>query len=311
MRGVVCEAGGVRLRRGLEVPEAGPGEAVLRVRLAGICDTDLQISRGYMGFRGILGHEFVGEDGTGRRVTSEINFGCGRCAECAAGRGGHCPSRTVLGILGHEGAMADWVCVPEGSIHPIPDSVDDLRAVFIEPLAAAFRILEQVVLEGGSRVAVVGDGKLGILCAWVLRLAGGEVHLFGKHALKMSMVGEGIATHRASECEGFAKSFAVVVEATGSPTGLPVAMRLVAACGTIVLKTTMASQHELDLAPLVIDEVRVLGSRCGPFGRAIEALERGEVDPTPLIGGIYPLERAAEAFEAAQQPGARKILLRV
>jgi threonine dehydrogenase-like Zn-dependent dehydrogenase len=207
--------------------------------------------------------------------------------------------------------MADWVCVPEGSIHPIPDSVDDLRAVFIEPLAAAFRILEQVVLEGGSRVAVVGDGKLGILCAWVLRLAGGEVHLFGKHALKMSMVGEGIATHRASECEGFAKSFAVVVEATGSPTGLPVAMRLVAACGTIVLKTTMASQHELDLAPLVIDEVRVLGSRCGPFGRAIEALERGEVDPTPLIGGIYPLERAAEAFEAAQQPGARKILLRV
>ncbi len=244
---------------------AGEGEVVLAVRQAGICDTDLQIARGYMGFRGVLGHEFVGQTADGRRVTAEINNPCRACPTCRAGRPNHCPYRSVLGILNCDGAMADLVAVPARNLHEIPESINDRAAVFIEPLAAAFRVLEEVELGPASRVAVLGDGKLGLLCAWVLRLTGAKVHLIGKHPEKLALAGPGIVTHRLEDENHLGRVCDVVIDATGAPSGLPTALALVRPCGTIVLKTTIASSYEVDLAPIVIDEIRVLGSRCGPF----------------------------------------------
>jgi threonine dehydrogenase-like Zn-dependent dehydrogenase len=264
-----------------------------------------------MAFAGILGHEFLATDPQGRRVTAEINFACRECHECRSGNPEHCPSRSVLGILNHDGAMAERVCVPCTSIHAIPDEVDDLRAVFIEPLAAAFRLIEQVEVTPDMRLAVLGDGKLGILCAWVLRLTGAEVHLIGKHPDKLMLAGPEIHTHELDALAELGREFDLVIDATGSPSGFPIAIRLVRPRGTVVLKTTVASVYEINLAPLVVDEIRVIGSRCGPFPRAIDALAKGEIDPTPLIGAIFALDRAEEAFAAAEQPGARKILIRV
>ena len=311
MRGVYCDGASVRLRRDLPEPRPAEGEAVVKVRAAGICETDVQLARGYMGFRGVLGHEFVGETVDGRRVTAEINNACHRCPTCRAGRPNHCPDRTVLGILNHDGAMADLVTVPARNLHAIPDAIDDRTAVFIEPLAAAFRITEQIPLGPGARVAVLGDGKLGTLCAWVARLTGAETHLIGKHPDKLALAGEGISTHALEAASGLAKSFDVVADCTGSRTGLPTALGLVRPCGTLVLKTTVAGDYNADLAPVVIDEVRVVGSRCGPFPKAIEALAGGSIDVRPLIGAIYPLDDAEAAFRAASERGARKILLNV
>lgn len=309
MRGVHCDGRSIRLRRDLPGPAPGPGEVVLRVRRAGICDTDLQLARGYMGFRGLLGHEFVGETADGRRVTAEINNPCGHCPTCAAGRPGHCPGRTVLGILGHDGAMADLVAVPSANLHTIPDGVDDRRAVFVEPLAAAFRIVEQVRLAPGVAMAVVGDGKLGLLCAWAARGTGAEVTLVGKHPDKLALAGPGIRAVGLDEASGLGRPFDVVADCTGSPTGLPTALGLVRPRGTVVLKTTVAGDYAINLAPVVIDEVTVVGSRCGPFGRAIEALATGEVDPSPLLGPEFPLDEAEAAFAAAGERGARKVVL--
>ncbi|GIW87095.1 MAG: alcohol dehydrogenase [Isosphaeraceae bacterium] len=311
MIGVVCGAGsGVVLRRDLPEPVAGPGEVVVEVQLAGICETDLQLARGYLGFRGVLGHEFVGRLGDGRRVTAEINVGCERCAACRAGEGRHCAGRTVLGIVGRDGAMAERVVVPERNLHEIPAGLMDRESVFVEPLAAAYRVVEQVEVEPGQPVAVVGDGKLGLLCAWVLREAGADVTWVGKHPEKLEMAGEGVTT-RLVESVGGERRFDLVVEATGSATGLPAALGLVRPMGTIVLKTTIAGRYEIDLAPVVVDEVRVIGSRCGPFQRAIEALATRRHDVGRLIEAEYRLDEAVEAFRAAGRPGARKVLLRV
>lgn len=311
MHGMVCDDAGVHFRSDLAEPVPAPGEVVLAVRLAGICDTDLQLARGYMGFRGILGHEFVGIDADGRRVTAEINNACHDCETCRGAGPGHCPHRTVLGILGHDGAMADRVCVPARNLHAIPDGVDNSRAIFIEPLAAAFRIAEQVPLAPGLRMAILGDGKLGTLCAWACRLSGAEVTLIGKHPEKLALVGPGIAVAPKAEADDWRACFDVVADCTGSATGLPDALRLVRPRGTVVLKTTIAGTYAANLAPIVIDEVAVVGSRCGPFPRAVAALTSGEIDPTPLIGAEYPLANGEEAFRAAAVPGARKILLRV
>jgi threonine dehydrogenase-like Zn-dependent dehydrogenase len=311
MRGVYYDGQSVKLRRDLAEPRAAEGETTLRVRVAGICDTDLQLAKGYMGFQGVLGHEFVGETASGRRVTAEINNACHRCPTCLAGRPGHCPARTVLGILGHDGAMAEQVSVPTRNLHEIPDSVDDRQAVFIEPLAAAFRITEQVGLGPDVKMAVLGDGKLGLLCAWVARLSGAEVHLIGKHPEKLALAGEGVSTHMLEQAHGLRRGFDVVADCTGSSTGLPTALGLVVPCGTVVLKTTVAGEYSLDLAPVVIDEVRVVGSRCGPFPKAIEALAAGAVDVRPLVAAVYPLDEAEEAFLAAAARGARKVLLEV
>ncbi len=311
MLGVICDGQTIRLHRNLADPVPGPGEIPLRVRAVGICDTDLQLARGYMGFRGILGHEFVGTTGSGRRVTAEINNACHACPTCLADLSNHCPHRTVLGILNHDGAMADLVCVPERNLHDVPDGLEDREAVFIEPLAAAFRIPEQVQIGPGTDLAVVGDGKLGILCAWVARMAGARVTLVGKHPAKMALAGEGIRPVPLAEVGSIARSRDVVIDATGSPGGLETALALVRPCGTVVLKTTIAGPHSTSLAPIVIDEVRLIGSRCGPFPKAIAALESRAIDVRPLIGAEFPLDRAEEAFEAAAARGARKVLMTV
>ncbi len=311
MRGVYCDAQGVRLRRDLPDPTPQPGEVGLRVRLAGICETDQQLARGYMGFEGVLGHEFVAETDDGRRVTAEINFACRNCPTCQAGRSNHCPHRTVLGIFRHDGAMADRVCVPEWTLHAIPDAIEDRRAVLIEPLAAAFRIPQEVPIAPGTQTAVLGDGKLGLLCAWVLRDAGARVTLVGKHPEKLALAGPAIATCARDAAAGLGRPFDLVVDATGSRTGLPLALGLVRPGGTVVLKTTVAAPYEIDLARIVIDEVRVVGSRCGPFDQAIRALSEGRFDVTPIVGAEYGLDDAEAAFAAAGQPGARKVLIRV
>jgi threonine dehydrogenase-like Zn-dependent dehydrogenase len=264
-----------------------------------------------MGFRGVLGHEFLAERDDGTRVTSEINHACGSCPVCQAGEPHHCPNRTVLGILGHDGAMAERVAVPERNLHAIPDAIDDRRAIFIEPLAAAFRIVEQIRIEAGLPIAVVGDGKLGLLCAWALRASGARVTLVGKHPDKLALAGKGIEPVRLDEAGKLGRRFDVVADCTGSPTGLPTALGLVRPLGTVVLKTTIAGDYAINLAPIVIDEIRIVGSRCGPFPRAIAALASGEVDPAPLLGPEFPLERADEAFAVAARRGARKIAIRM
>ena len=311
MRGVYCDGSTIHLRRDLPAPIPTLGEVELEVRKVGICDTDVQLARGYMGFRGILGHEFVGKTADGRRVTAEINNACHHCPTCRAGMSHHCPHRTVLGILNHDGAMADRVTVPERNLHFIPDAIADDQAVFIEPLAAAFRITEQVEFRPETRVTVVGDGKLGLLATWVLRLTCAAVTLVGKHPEKLALAGSGVATSHLAEAGKLARSQDVVVDCTGSPTGLPTALGLVKPCGTVVLKTTVAGHHDIALAPIVIDEVKVVGSRCGPFRPAIEALASGRIDIRSLIEGEYPLDRAEEAFTVAGRPGARKILMDV
>lgn len=311
MQGIYCTGDAIEFREDLPRPEPGADEVRLQVRMAGICDTDVQLARGYMNYRGILGHEFVGVNGSGQRFAAEINNPCRSCKLCGMGLTGHCPHRTVLGILGHDGAMAEEVCVPRANLHPIPDHVDDARAVFVEPLAAAFRIPQQVNIRPGQAVAVLGDGKLGTLCAWVLRHAGAAVTLIGKHRAKLDLAGPGIATRLLAEAGDLAHTFDVVVDATGSTTGLPTALGLVRPCGTVVLKTTVADAAPLQLAPVVIDEVRVVGSRCGPFPEAIRALADGSIDVTPLIEATFPLREGRAAFDAAMRPGARKILLRI
>ena len=311
MRGVYCDGASVQFHRNLPRPEPMADEISLKVRVVGICDTDIQLARGYMGFQGIPGHEFVAETSSGKRVTAEINNACHHCAACEAGRQAHCPNRTVLGIFRHDGAMADYVNVPARNLHEIPDSIDDHAAVFIEPLAAAFRITEQIEVGPDQTMAVLGDGKLGLLCAWVARLRGSRVHLVGKHPEKLALAGEGILTHSVDEALTMGRVFDVVADCTGSKTGLPTALKLVEPCGIIVLKTTIAGQYTVDLSPIVIDEVKVIGSRCGPFPKAIAALQARLVDVRPLIGGIYHLDAAEDAFRAASSKGARKILMDV
>jgi threonine dehydrogenase-like Zn-dependent dehydrogenase len=309
MRGVTCDGTRIHLRRDLPEPIPGPGEISLRVQAIGICDTDLQLARGYMGFRGILGHEVVALTEAGKRVAAEINNSCHACPTCLSGRANHCPNRTVLGILNHDGAMADRVCVPERNLHAVPDTLDDREAVFIEPLAAAFRVPEQIPIGTGTDLAVVGDGKLGMLCAWVARLSGARVSLVGKHPEKMAMAGQDIRPILLTDVAPFARSQDVVIDCTGSTSGLTTALGLVRPCGTVVLKTTVAGEHATSLAPIVIDEVRVIGSRCGPFPKAIAALGSRSIDVRPLIGAELPLDRAEEAFRAAAVRGAFKVLM--
>jgi threonine dehydrogenase-like Zn-dependent dehydrogenase len=287
--------------------------ALVKVHLAGICSTDLQIFKGYMDFRGVPGHEFVGSVVEGplelikKRVVGEINFACGRCDYCNRGLGRHCPSRRVMGILGADGAFAEFVSVPVPNLHVVSESVSDEEAVFTEPLAAAFEIVEQVQFNLGDEVLVLGDGKLGNLCAQVLRLTG--VTVLGKHEDKLKVIKRsGVRTMLLSDWQP--KQFDVVVEATGSPSGLQLAMTAVRPRGTLVLKTTIAGEHKVSLAPLVINEINVVGSRCGPFAPALDALRERSVSVTPLIEKVYPLSEGVEAVAHAGSPGARKILLR-
>ncbi len=318
MQALVVTDEGVSLRSDYPVPCPAEGEVPVRVLVAGICETDLQIVRGYMGFRGVLGHEFVGiaEAGRyrGRRVVGEINCSCHACADCLAGRCSHCPQRTVLGILGRDGALAERLVLPERNLHPVPDEVATDEAVFVEPLAAAFRIVEQVACPEGTRIVVLGDGRLGQLCAQVLDRHGGDVTVVGKHEEKLRRLrARNLRTLLLSElsAQNSERTADVVVDCTGSETGLPLALQLVRPMGTVVLKTTVAGEQTLALAPIVIDEVTVVGSRCGPFHRALEALERREVDVTGLVSARFPLSKAVQALDEARRPGVLKVLVDV
>ncbi len=288
---------------------------MVKVHLAGICSTDLQIFKGYMGFTGVPGHEFVGSvtegppDLRGKRVVGEINFACGDCDFCREGIPRHCQARRVMGILDADGAFAECVTVPLANLHLVPDGVPDEEAVFTEPLAAAFEILEQVPVNPQDEVLILGDGKLGNLCAQVLRLASARVTVLGKHAEKLALVRKaGARTIRLQDWRP--RRFDIVIEATGSASGLETALGAVRPRGTLVLKSTVAGKHQLSLAPLVIDEISVIGSRCGLFPPALESLRDRRVSVTPLIEKIYPLLDGLDAVAHAGMPGTGKILLR-
>ena len=294
------------------VPTPRPGEALVRVRMAGICNTDLEIVRGYMGYEGTLGHEFVGEvvsgdpSLTGRRVVGEINLDCGQCERCRRGLQRHCAQREVLGIVQHDGCFAEFITLPNENLHAIPETLSDAAACFAEPVAAAFEIFEQISLEPTARALVLGDGKLGQLIAQVIQTQGLACSLLGRHDHKLALAAaRGIQILQ----EAPEERFDLVVEATGSQHGLQQAMALTRPRGTLVLKSTYAGAVNVNMAPLVIDEITLVGSRCGPFLPAIEALESGAVDPRPLIAETYPLTAGERAMSHAQSKGALKVLL--
>lgn len=300
----------------IDLPKTKENEALVKVLMAGICNTDIEIVKGYMGFEGVLGHEFVGlverapdQQWIGQRVCGEINLGCGKCSYCQRRLSRHCPDRTVLGILNHNGAFAEYLTLPLINLHPIPDILPDKYAVFVEPLAAALEILEQVHIEPNDKVAVIGDGKLGLLICQVLRLTGCTLSLIGKHKRKLSLAKSwGVSTTQLEQLPN--DKFDVVVEASGSPSGFSTAMNLVCPRGTIVLKSTYHGDLDVNAAPIVINEISIIGSRCGPFEAAIRILERGLVEVESLIDDVYPFDQALQAFERAERKDTLKILLR-
>jgi threonine dehydrogenase-like Zn-dependent dehydrogenase len=320
------------LEKNYRRPDIQPGEALIRVLQAGICNTDLEIIRGYMDFQGVLGHEFVGivesvHEGPGatsptyligKRVVGEINIACHRpdCFYCRRGVPAHCPDRTTLGIVNRDGSFAEYLTLPIANLHLVPDNVSDEEAVFVEPLAANFEIVEQVHVRPTDSVVILGDGKMGQLAAQVLTLSGCEVMMVGKHEEKLAMAEKcGVRTYVLEDATSFTlenkRHVDLVVECSGSAQGLEMALRLVKPRGTVILKSTVADKSALYLAPIVIDEIRVQGSRCGPFAPAIRALSQGRVDVRPLISAQYSLNDGVVAFEHAAKPGVLKVLVRI
>jgi threonine dehydrogenase-like Zn-dependent dehydrogenase len=321
-------------RREAAFPKLRRGWAAIRVRLAGICNTDVEILRGYHAFRGTPGHEFVGEVADlhgisaplrkkwlGRRVVGEINVSCSAygyrpvCAFCRRGLKTHCAFRSVLGIVNHDGAFAEYLALPLENLHVVPDGVSDEQAVFVEPLAAACEILKQVRVGQFREAAVLGDGKLAQLIARVLRTALPRVVMHGKHERKLALARRsGIETKRvrgdASDVKRIKESYALVVEATGSPTGFALAQHMTEPRGTLVLKSTFHGAAPIETWPIVVKELAVLGSRCGPFGKAVALLRSGKIDPRPLISMTYPLSEASAAMRYAQERGIMKVLLK-
>lgn len=296
-------------------PERTPGEALIRVRVAGICNTDLELIKGYMGFSGILGHEFVGtvtdcDDLSllGKRVVGEINCPCHRCRYCQLELPNHCQNRSVLGILNRDGAFAEFLTLPVENLHVVPDAIPDDTAVFIEPIAAACRILEQVTIEPETRVIVLGDGKLGQLIAQVMRHVAPHVLVVGKYPWKLALLQQyGIQT--AGNDDPVERGADVVVEATGSYEGFNRAIELVRPEGTIVLKTTVAHPTAFNLSVPVVDELTIVGSRCGPFRTAIDMLQQRQIDVSALVSETYPLSDALNAIQRAEANDVMKILL--
>ncbi len=306
----------LQLKTGAPIPTPPPGEALIRTRLAGICNTDVEIVRGYMNFTGTLGHEFVGmvqkadsaPQLVGQRVVGEINAYCGQCATCRRGDPTQCPHRTTLGIDRRDGAMADYFTLPTQLLYPVPASVPDEWAVFTEPLAAACQILEQLHIRPSDRVVVLGDGKLGLLIAQVLQLTGCNLLAVGRHADKLAILEKrGIPTQPAGE--KIEPGADIVVEATGSAEGFAAARALVRPRGALVLKSTFHGDVSLNLSMVVVDEITVVGSRCGPFPAALRLLEQRLVDVEPLIHATFPLDEALAAFDRAVAPGVLKVLL--
>src|SRR5256886_4630250 len=320
MRALVYRNNTLTLEKNYPRPDLQPGEALIRVLLAGICNTDLEITRGYLAFEGVLGHEFVGivenvHEGPGasrpiyligKRVVGEINAACRRsdCLYCSQNMPTHCPDRTTLGILNRDGAFAEYLTLPVENLHIVPDNVSDEEAVFVEPLAANFEILEQVHLKPTDSVVILGDGKMGQLAPQVLPLSGCEVMMVGKHEEKLALAAKrGVHTYVLEDAQSFAledgRRVDLVVECSGSAQGLEMALRLVRPRGTLILKSTVADKSTLFLAPIVIDEIRIQGSRCGPFAPAIRALSQKTVDIRPLISARYSLDEGVVAFEHA------------
>lgn len=302
-------------------PREAAGEAVVRVTLAGICNTDVEIARGYAGFAGTLGHEFVGvvESAAdapqliGRRVVGEINAGCGRCELCAGGDARHCARRTVLGIVGRDGAFAQYLSLPVVNLLVVPDGVEDRRAVFAEPLAAACGITERVEISDGARVAVVGDGKLGLLCAQAVKAqSDARVTLIGRHENKLRIArARGVETAFADELpRARPGAFDVVVEASGAGGGFALAVGLTRPRGVVVLKSTFHGATEIDAARIVVDEISVVGSRCGRFAPALELLARDAVEVASLVTAEFPLADGLRAMQRATESGVLKVLLR-
>ncbi len=317
MLAVHLESGRVQVRREA-APRVAKGFARIRLLAAGICSTDLELQRGYYGFSGTPGHEFVGEvesapDDTswiGKRVAGEINLACGKCEWCARGLGRHCPRRTVLGIVNHPGAFREFLTLPLENLHRVPDSISTEQAVFIEPLAAACEILDQVKIPKGERVAVLGDGKLGLLIAQVIHPHGARVCLFGKHREKMRIAEKaGIAVEAVSTRVPL-RSYRWVVDATGSPAGLRHAVAMCEPRGTVIMKSTVHGMVSIDTAPVIVNEITLVGSRCGRFEPALRLLRSGKVNVQDLISERLPLDRAPEAFKLAANNGVLKVLLR-
>lgn len=332
MRALVFHNNTLTLESNFPRPALGSGEALIKVTRAGICNTDIEITRGYLGFQGVLGHEFVGvveavHEGSGasaptgligKRVVGEINIACRRadCWYCQRGISSHCPDRATLGILNHDGAFAEYMTLPTANLHVVPDNVSDDEAVFVEPLAANFEMLEQVHLKPTDSVLVIGDGKMGQLAAQVLALNGCEVMMAGKHAEKLALAEKhGARPYLLDDPAQFAlehgRRVDAVVECSGSAQGLEMSLRLVRPRGTLILKSTVADASTLHLAPIVIDEIRVQGSRCGPFAPALRALSQRRIDVHPLITASYSLDNGLAAFKHAAQKGSLKILMQV
>ena len=297
------------LRHDIPTPAPPPGWALIAVTTAGLCGTDLQIMRGYAGFKGVLGHEFVGRVVEGsprwlnRRVVGEINVGCGQCARCSAAGGSHCERRRVLGIRDLGGALAEFIVLPEQNLHAVPDSVSDAEATFVEPLAAALRVSEQVEIAPGSRVLVVGDGRLGQLAARALHAAGHHIEVAGRHAAKLERLQRiGIALSPPG-----AGDYDLAIECTGSPTGFDDALAALRPRGTLVVKSTSTVPLRINSTDIVVNEINVVGSRCGPYAPALQALARNAVEVADLIDATYPLQEAKQALDKAAEPGVIKV----
>ena len=314
MRCLWLENRELQLRRNQPKPEAAGGEALVRVVLSGICNTDIELTRGYYPYAGIPGHEFVGvvEEGPaalrGKRVVGEINAVCHQCEPCRAARTSHCERRTVLGIINRNGAFAEYLTLPVENLHPVPDALSDEQAVFTEPLAAALEIQQQVAIAPSDRVLVVGDGKLGQLVARTLATTGCRLAVVGRHRDKLQLLeAAGIRTISADEVEP--RAFDVAVECSGNADGFALARRGVRARGTLVMKSTYAGELTLNASSLVVDEITLVGSRCGPFRPALQMLASGTIDPRPLIHARYALADAIAAFTHAERPGTLKVIV--
>jgi alcohol dehydrogenase len=302
--------------REVPAPQRPPGYALIRLLCGGICNTDLELQRGYYGFRGIPGHEFVGEviesddeRWLGKRVVGEINLACGRCSYCSRGLGRHCSNRTVLGIVRHPGAFAEFLTLPESNLRVVPAGLATERAVFTEPIAAACEILDQVAIPDGSPVAVLGDGKLGLLISQTLAARGKTVHQFGRHTAKLRIAEKaGVKTETASGALP-RSSYEYVVDATGSAEGLRQAIAMTRPRGTLIAKSTVHGGVPIDMAAVIVNEISIVGSRCGCFEPALELLAAGKVHVDEMIVDRFPLASAAAAFARASEKGALKILL--
>ena len=316
MQALWLEHQNLRLRQDIPVPQPAPGSALVKVHLAGICATDLEMVHGYYPFSGVLGHEFVGSvaaapeapEWLGQRVVGEINLACSDCPSCRRGHPSHCENREVLGMRNHHGAIAEYLCLPIQNLQRVPQEVPDELAVFCEPLAAALEINQQVHIHPEDRVLLVGAGRLGQLISLTLSLTGCDLSVVVRHPYQRKLLE---ARHIAiiSETQIKERAWDVVVDATGSAAGFELARKAVRPRGTLILKSTYKGNVEVNLSALVVDEISLIGSRCGPFSAALRALNYGWVDPSPLITARYPLSQAIQALEHAAQSGVLKILI--